>query len=95
MPDFFDKVREQITTSLTKVTTKSRVTVETTRLEGQIRRIAKEKEEALRQLGTQVYQELSSTGQLNLEVVQEEVKRIQVMDRQLPISSRILATWKR
>ena len=83
MADFFDKLREQIDAGLTKVTTKSRVTLETTRLRGQIRRIAKEKEEALVRLGTRVYQEISQNGQLNLEGIQEEVKRIQEMDHSI------------
>ncbi len=65
MPDFFDKLREQIDAGLTKVTTKSRVTVETTRLRMQIRGIVKEKEEALARLGARVYQEMSQAGQLN------------------------------
>lgn len=83
MPDFFDKMREQINAGLTKVTTKSRVTVETTRLGGQIRRITKDKEEALLRLGTQAYQEISANGQLHVEAVQEDLKRIQAMDREI------------
>jgi DNA-directed RNA polymerase subunit RPC12/RpoP len=83
MPDFFDKLREQIDAGLTKVTTKSRVTVETTRLRTQIRGIAKEKEEALARLGARVYQEMSQDGQLNQEGVQQDVKRIQEMDRSI------------
>lgn len=83
MPDFFDKLREQIDAGLTKVTTKSRVTVETTRLRVQIRGIAKEKEEALARLGTRVYQEMSRNGQLNQEGVQQDVKRIQELDRSI------------
>ena len=83
MPEFFDKMREQINAGLTKVTTKSRVTVETTRLGGQIRRITKEKEEALLRLGSLVYQEMSAKGQLNLEVIQEETERIQAMDQEI------------
>lgn len=83
MPDFFDKLREQIDAGLTKVTTKSRVTLETTRLGGQIRRIAKEKEESLARLGARVYQELSRDGHLNQEEIQQEVKRIQEMDRSI------------
>jgi ribosomal protein L40E len=83
MSDFFDKMREQINAGLTKVTTKSRVTVETTRLGGQVRRITKEKEEALLRLGTQVYQEISANGHLYVETVQEDLKRIQAMDREI------------
>ena len=83
MADLFDKVREQISAGLTKVTTKSHVTVETTRLGGQIRRVTKEKEEALFRLGSRVYHEMSTNDQLNLEVAQEEVKRIQAMDQEI------------
>jgi len=83
MPDFFDKLREQIDAGLTKVTTKSRVTIETTRLRTQMRGIAKEKEEALARLGTRVYQEMSRDGQVNQEGVQQDVKRIQEMDRSI------------
>ena len=51
MADFLDKLKEQVTAGITTVTTKSRVAVETTRLRSQMRRIAKEKREALAQLG--------------------------------------------
>lgn len=78
MPDLFDKIRGQIDAGITKVTTKSRVTVETTRLTGQIRRISKEKEDALLRLGAQVYKEMSDRGQLSLEGVQREIKRVKL-----------------
>lgn len=81
MPDLFDKIRGQIDAGITKVATKSRVTVETTRLAGQIRRITKEKEEALLRLGSRVYKEMSNSGQLSLEEVQGEIKRVQATDR--------------
>lgn len=83
MPDFFDKLREQIDAGLTKVTTKSRVTVETTRLRIQIHGVAKEKEETLARLGARVYQEMSRDGQLNQEGIQQDVKRIQELDRSI------------
>jgi len=51
MPNFFDRLREEVSAGITTVTTKSRVAVETTRLRRQIWRITKEKKEALAQLG--------------------------------------------
>jgi predicted RNA-binding Zn-ribbon protein involved in translation (DUF1610 family) len=83
VPNLFDKIRGQIDAGITKVTTKSRVTVETTRLAGQIRRITKEKEEALLRLGSRVYKEMSNSGQLSLEEVQREIKRVQAMDQEI------------
>jgi len=83
MADFFDRLKEQVTAGLTTVTTKSRVAVETTRLRSQIRRVAKEKREALAQLGTQAYQEVCQRGQVSQEGIQEAVKRIQALDHSM------------
>ena len=80
MADFFDKLKEQVTVGITTVTTKSRVAVETTRLRSQIRRIAKEKREALAQLGTRAYQEICERGHLEQDRIQEAVQRIQALD---------------
>jgi glutamate synthase domain-containing protein 2 len=80
MADFFDKLKEQVTAGITTVTTKSRVAVETTRLRSQIRRIAKEKREALAQLGTRAYQEICERGHLEQDRIQEAVQRIQALD---------------
>src|SRR5215813_11751761 len=81
MADFFDKVREQVSAGITSVTTKSRVAVETTRLRRQIRRLATEKKEALAQLGTRAYQQISERGHVDQAGLQEAVKRIQELDR--------------
>ena len=83
MADFFDKLKEQVTAGLTTVTTKSRVAVETTRLRSQIRRIAKEKREALAQLGTRAYQEICERGHLEQDRIQEAVQRIQALDHSI------------
>src|SRR5262245_21287798 len=80
MADFLDKLKEQVTAGITTVTTKSRVAVETTRLRSQIRRIAKEKREALAQLGTQAYQEVCERGHVEQDSIQEAVRRIQALD---------------
>jgi len=81
MADFFDKLKEQVSAGITTVTTKSRVVVETTRLRRQIHRIAKEKKEALAQLGTRAYQEMCQRGRLDQEGMQDAVTRIQELDR--------------
>ena len=83
MADFFDKLKEQVTVGITTVTTKSRVAVETTRLRSQIRRIAKEKREALAQLGTRAYQEICERGHLEQDRIQEAVQRIQALDHSI------------
>ena len=83
MADFLDKLKEQVTAGLTTVTTKSRVAVETTRLRSQIRRIAKEKREALAQLGTRAYQEIGERGHLEQDRIQEAVQRIQALDHSI------------
>jgi predicted nucleic acid-binding Zn ribbon protein len=83
MADFLDKLKEQVTAGLTTVTTKSRVAVETTRLRSQIRRIAKEKREALAQLGTRAYQEICERGHLEQDRIQEAVQRIQALDHSI------------
>ena len=46
-----------------------------------MRRIAKEKKEALAQLGTRAYQEMCQRGHLDQEGMQEAVTRIQELDR--------------
>jgi predicted RNA-binding Zn-ribbon protein involved in translation (DUF1610 family) len=74
-------LKEQVSAGITTVTTKSRVVVETTRLRRQMRRIAKEKKEALAQLGTRAYQEICQRGRLDQEGMQDAVKRIQELDR--------------
>ena len=81
MADFFDKLKEQVSAGITTVTTKSRVVVETTRLRRQMRRLAKEKKEALAQLGTRAYQEMCQRGHWEQEGMQEAVTRIQELDR--------------
>src|SRR5258705_6070160 len=81
MADFFDKLKEQVRAGITTVTTKSRVVVETTRLRRQIHRRAKEKNEALAQLGTRAYQEMCQRGHLEQEGMQDAVTRIQELDR--------------
>jgi predicted nucleic acid-binding Zn ribbon protein len=83
MADFLDKLKEQVTAGITTVTTKSRVAVETTRLRSQIRRIAKEKREALAQLGTRAYQEICERGHLEQDRIQEAVQRIQALDHSI------------
>jgi predicted nucleic acid-binding Zn ribbon protein len=83
MADFLDKLKEQVTAGITTVTTKSRVAVETTRLRSQIRRIAKEKREALAQLGTRAYQEICERGHLEQDSIQEAVQRIQALDHSI------------
>ena len=83
MADFLDKLKEQVTAGITTVTTKSRVAVETTRLRSQIRRIAKEKREALAQLGTRAYQEICERGHLEQDRIQEAVQRIQTLDHSI------------
>src|SRR5215510_5930282 len=83
MAAFFDRVKEQVNAGITTVATKSRVAVETTRLRGQIRRIATEKQEALAQLGTRAYQEICQRGHLDQAGLQEAVKRIQELDRSI------------
>jgi hypothetical protein len=83
MADFLGKLKEQVTAGLTTVTTKSRVAVETTRLRSQIRRIAKEKREALAQLGTRAYQEICERGHLEQDRIQEAVRRIQALDHSM------------
>jgi hypothetical protein len=80
MTDFFDRLKEQVSAGITTVTTKSRVAVETTRLRSQIRRVAKEKREALAQLGAQVYQEICQRGHVEQDRIQEAVTRIQTLD---------------
>jgi hypothetical protein len=83
MADFLDKLKEQVTAGITTVTTKSRVAVETTRLRSQMRRIAKEKREALAQLGTRAYQEICERGHLEQGSIQEVVRRLQALDRSM------------
>jgi|GEM_PF-722019 len=83
MADFFDRLKEQVTAGITTVTTKSRVAVETTRLRSQIRRVAKEKREALAQLGTQAYQEMCQRGHVEPDRIQAAVQRIQALDRSI------------
>jgi len=83
MADFFTRFREQVNAGITTLTTKSRVVVETTRLRSQIRKLAKEKTDALTQLGTQVYQEICQRGHLEQEGRQEAIKPIQELDRAL------------
>src|SRR4030095_14250384 len=83
MADFLDKLKEQFTAGITTVTTKSRVAVETTRLRSQIRKIAKEKREALAQLGTQAYQEICQRGHLEQDRIQEAVTRLQTLDHSM------------
>jgi hypothetical protein len=83
MADFLDRLKEQVTAGITTVTTKSRVAVETTRLRSQIRRIAKEKRDALAQLGTRAYQEICERGHLEQDRIQEAVQRIQALDHSI------------
>src|ERR1043165_5351848 len=83
MADFFDRLKEQVSAGITTVTTKSRVAVETTRLRRQIRRRAKEKKEALTQLGAQVYQGLGQRGHLDQAGLHEAVTRIQELDHSI------------
>ena len=83
MADFFDKLKEQVTAGITTVTTKSRVAVETTRLRSQIRRVEKEKREALAQLGTRAYQEVCERGHVEQDRIQEAVQRIQTLDQSI------------
>jgi hypothetical protein len=81
MRDFFARVRKQLGGGLTKATTKSRVALETVRLRRQIHKIAKEKEEALAQLGAQVYTEVCQRGHVEQGGLSDAVNRIQEMDR--------------
>src|SRR4029453_3562878 len=52
-------------------------------LRSQIRRIAKEKREALAQLGTRAYQEICERGHLEPGSIQEAVQRIQALDHSI------------
>jgi DNA-directed RNA polymerase subunit RPC12/RpoP len=81
MRDVFAKVRNQLGAGLIKATTKSRVTLETVRLQRQIHTLAKEKEQALAQLGAQVYTAVCQRGQVEQGEVSAAVTRLQERDR--------------
>jgi hypothetical protein len=81
MRDFLARVSELLAAGLTKATTKSRVALDTVRLRRQLRTLAKEKKQALAQLGVQVYPAVCQRGQAEQEEVSAAVARLQERDR--------------
>jgi DNA-directed RNA polymerase subunit RPC12/RpoP len=81
MRNFFAKVREPLAAGLTKATTKSRVVLDTVRLRRQMHTLAKEKEQALAQLGVQVYTAVCQRGEVEQGEVSAAVSRLQERDR--------------
>jgi Double zinc ribbon len=81
MRDLWARVSEPLAAGLTKATTKSQVALETVRLRRQLRTLAKEKEQALAQLGVQVYTAVCQRGQVEQGEVSAAVTRLQERDR--------------
>jgi len=81
MANFLDRLKEQVGAGITTVTTRSRVAVDTARLRRQIGKIAREKKEALAQLGARAYEELGQRGHVDPEGMGDAVARLQALDR--------------
>ena len=81
MTNFLDRLKEQIEASITAVTTRSRAAVDTARLRRQLGKIAREKKEALAQLGARAYEEMSQRGHVDPDGLRDAVARLQALDR--------------
>lgn len=91
MADFFSKLRGQLDAGIAKVSTKSRVTIESTRLGAQIRKLTKEKEEALTRLGARVYRGMTQDGQVDQPALENDVQHISEFERSIAVLSQEIA----
>jgi NADH pyrophosphatase NudC (nudix superfamily) len=82
MKDFFDKIKQNVNKTITNISIKSKETIKSTQVKGQIRILQEQKKNALEELGNIVYI-MYLKNSLNMERIKERCEKIKELDSQI------------